>query len=137
MVNKREQVIGYLKNNTDELHSLVSEMNSYNGALEHLDVQENNEEFFEVYFTGNPMEAVRATQYGDYNYNHDYVSFDGYGNLVSYSQYEYDELLEDNIDEIADQLMEEHYHLNLSYDLEEIFEEEDEEEEEEEEEDEE
>ena len=34
------------------------------------------------------MEAIRATYYGDYNYNDEYVKFNGYGNIDSYSEYE-------------------------------------------------
>ena len=42
----------------------------------------NEEEFFDNYFI-EKMEVARAVQYGDYNFNHKYVKFDGYGNLES------------------------------------------------------
>lgn len=129
MENKRQLVVDFLTNDTDQLQSLVSEMNSYNGCLEHLDVMENDEEFFEIHFAGNPLEAVRAAQYGDYKYSDDYVRFDGYANLESFDKWEYENLLKESLDEIVDALMEEHYHLNLDPELEEIFEEEDEDEE--------
>lgn len=55
----------------------------------------NDEELFEIYFK-NSLEAVRATQYGDYNFAHDYVKFNGYGNLDSYDEYQVEmEILQD------------------------------------------
>ncbi|MEX5491527.1 hypothetical protein ABFV43_22310, partial [Pseudomonas fulva] len=77
-------------------------VNSWNNGLEHLDYQYNDEEFFNVFFEGKPMEAVRAAIYGDYRYTDDYVKFDGYGNLVSVSEYDMEEELKENIEEIMD-----------------------------------
>lgn len=42
-----------------------------------------DEEFFNTYFDGRPMEAARATNFGEVNWNHEYITFDGYGNLKS------------------------------------------------------
>ena len=46
------------------------------------EVFENTDDFFETYFT-TPMEAVRATHFGHYNYSDEYVWFNAYGNLDS------------------------------------------------------
>ena len=63
--------------------------NSYEEFLE------NDEELFETYFE-TMIEAVRATQYGKYNFADDYAKFNGYANLDSYSEYEViKEILED------------------------------------------
>ena len=63
--------------------------NSYEEFLE------NDDEVFETYF-GSMIDAVRATQYGNYNFADDYVKFNGYGNLDSFNQYEViNEILED------------------------------------------
>lgn len=43
----------------------------------------NDKYFFEHFFQNNPMEAVRATQFGKYNYKDTYVWFNGYANLES------------------------------------------------------
>ena len=50
----------------------------------------NNEYFFKEMFGDKVDEAVRAVCYGDYNYMDDYVRFNGYGNLDSCSEYEYE-----------------------------------------------
>lgn len=112
-----EKVKAYLLNNMEELKDVVREVNSWNSALEHIDYQPNNEEFFNVYFESNPMGAVRAALYGDYEYTHDYVGFNGYGNLVSLSTYEFEEELKTNIDDIVDALKSEQHDLNLSDEL--------------------
>lgn len=43
----------------------------------------NDEDFFNTFFDNRVLEAVRAISYGDYNYSHDWVHFNGYGNLES------------------------------------------------------
>ena len=52
------------------------------------------------------MEVARAIYYGDYNYNDEYIKFNGYGNLETFSKYDYKELLEENIEEITENLIE-------------------------------
>lgn len=37
--------------------------------------------FFETFFSDKPYEAARATAFGDVNFSHDYIRFNGYGNL--------------------------------------------------------
>lgn len=86
----------------DELREMVGEVNSWNGRLDYLDYQENDEEFFNTYFYNKPDEAVRATYYGDYNYMDDYVRFNAYGNLESCSELEYEKELENYKEEIID-----------------------------------
>lgn len=54
----------------------------------------NDEEFFDMFFGTETLRAVQATQYGDYNYSHDYVTFNGYGNLDSFSYMDTDKLCE-------------------------------------------
>jgi hypothetical protein len=41
----------------------------------------NDEDFFNTYFENRVMDAVRAIFYGDYNYSHEFVMFNGYANL--------------------------------------------------------
>lgn len=63
-----------------EIHNLyVRENNfSYEGEIER-----NDEDFFNLFFKGKPMEAVRASFYGIYHYYDDWVWFNAYGNLES------------------------------------------------------
>lgn len=112
-----KKVKAYLLDNMEELKDVVREANSWNGALDHLDYQPNDEDFFNAYFEGNAMGAVRAAVYGDYNYTNDYVRFDGYGNLKSVSEYDLEEELKDNMDEIMDALESNLPHLTLSDEL--------------------
>ena len=129
---KKEKIREYLLNNEEILLDVVSELNSWNGCLENLDFFENDEDFFNTFFD-NPMEAIRATYYGNYNYNDDYVKFNGYGNIDSYSEYERIEEIKDNIDDIVDNLIECYYNIYINEELEslllELLEEEEEEEE--------
>ena len=128
---KKEKIREYLLNNEETLLDVVSELNSWNGCLENLEFWENDEEFFNTFFD-NPMEAVRATYYGDYNYNDEYVKFNGYGNIDSYTEYERIEEIKDNIDDIVDNLIECYYNIYINEELEslllELLEEEEEEE---------
>ena len=129
---KKEKIREYLLNNEDVLLDVVSELNSWNGCLENLDFWENDEEFFNTFFD-NPMDAIRATYYGNYNYNDDYVKFNGYGNIDSYSEYERIEEIKDNIDDIVENLVEYYYNIYINEELEnlilELLEEDEEEEE--------
>ena len=129
---REEKIREYLLNNEETLLDVVSELNSWNGCLENLDFFENDEEFFNTFFE-NPMEAIRATYYGDYNYNDEYVKFNGYGNIDSYSEYERIEEIKDSIDDIVDNLIEYYYNIYIDDELEnlilELLEEEEEEEE--------
>jgi len=54
-----------------------------------------DEEFFETYFSGSPMAAARAASFGSINWSDDYIKFNGYGNLESFSNptHEIDEAL--------------------------------------------
>ena len=54
----------------------------------------NDDEFFEMFFGNDVLRAVQATQFGDYNYSHNYVTFNGYGNLDSFSYMTTDKLCE-------------------------------------------
>ena len=71
-----------------ERSEVISMYNNYLYENEYYDdvIYSNDEYFFKEYFT-DPMEAVRASYYGRYNYNDDYVKFNVYGNLDSYNDY--------------------------------------------------
>lgn len=91
----------YLLTHLEEAKRLVREINSYDCSLGYLEVFENDEEFFDTFFCESPNEAVRSALYGDYTYTDDYVRFDGYNNLESFDEWEYDRLIERHIDDIA------------------------------------
>ena len=101
--------------------TIVQELNNWNSNLDYLRVYENDEEFFEMFFQGNPMEVARAIYYGNYKYMDEYVRFDGCGNLESLDDYQYEQELKDNINEIIDELMENYNNIYLPVELEEVF----------------
>ncbi len=96
----KQEIIKYLLEDLEIVKELVSECNSYDGSLEEYVYHVNDEEFFNIFFNNNPDEAVRATFYGDYRYTDDYVQFNGYGNLVSVSEWQVEEELKNNVEEI-------------------------------------
>ena len=81
------------------------EVNSYDGSLDWLRYESNDDEFFSVYFGGNVLEAVRAVCFGEYNYSDDYVRFDAYNNLVSVDSYDLDRIMRENKGEIIDEFL--------------------------------
>lgn len=107
---KKENLLNEIKelllNDLSTLKDVVNELNGWNGCLDYLEVYNNDEEFFNMFFVDNPMEVARAIYYGDYNYNDEYVKFNGYANLESLSDYNYEKLLKENIEEIIDCLIE-------------------------------
>ena len=58
------------------------------------EVYENDEEFFNVFFENKILEAVRAISYGEYHYTHDWVRFNGCGNLETINYFGISELCE-------------------------------------------
>lgn len=100
----KENVKEYLLNNLEELKELVDDINSYDDTFDYLNVYENDDEFFNNFYNNNPAEAVRACYYGEYNYCDDFVKINAYGNVESCSRWEYEEELQENIDEIIDYL---------------------------------
>lgn len=127
----REKVTEYLLENVDELQQIANEIHSYSGDLEHLQFFENDEEFFETFFSHNPMEAVRASFYGDYHYTEPFVRFDGYGNLESLEEYQIEEELKNNVDEIIDLMIENRENIDLPDEVKKLLEQMEEDEEEE------
>lgn len=119
----KEEIKEVLLGNSAVLWQTVGEINAWNNGLDWLDYQENDEEFFYTYFNGRPMEAVRAASYGEYNYNDEYVKFNGYGNLESASENDVTEEMKDSIDDIIDQIMDNYTNIDLDSDIMDLIEE--------------
>lgn len=121
--SKREEILEEIRNlSFDDLFYLVQDIESYNGALG-IGWRVNDKEFFDCYFDGDTLGAVRAVCYGTYNYSDDYVKFDAYGNLESGNQWDVQEdiLLEENT--ILDEILENHHNLDVPRDLMDLIEE--------------
>jgi hypothetical protein len=95
-----EYIMGLSDDDKMMLHNEVMQEISYNDD----EIFFNDDEFFEMFFNGKVLEAVRSVSYGDYNYNHDYVRFNGYGNLESFDGYDLDSHI--LYDEIIDYMIE-------------------------------
>ena len=80
------------------------------------DIYPNDEDFFNMFYANDPFNAVQRAVYGDYKPMHDYVMYDGYGNLQSLDTY----LLEKHLysDEDIAEFLDENPQYLEDYDLE-------------------
>ena len=115
-----ERIRKYLLNDVEELDCVVREINSWDGSLDWLEAHENDGEFFDTYFDS-AFEAVRSAHYGSYDYSDDLVRFDSYGNLESFSRWEYEDELKDNIDDIIERLLSVYYEIYINEELTELI----------------
>ena len=83
------------------LKQLVDEMNSWDGYNEYLHFYEMGE-INEFYYSVEPLEVLIRAHFGDFNPMDDYFNFNGYGNLVSYSEYDMYAEIEKYRDEIIE-----------------------------------
>jgi len=109
-----EDLIEYLKDNVDTLKNMVSEVNSWNGGLDNY-VWYNNDEYFYEDFFSSKDEVARAVYYGgkDYCYTDDYVRFDAYCNLETATEWGVNDDLKDGAKEILDAFLEEYADNNV------------------------
>ena len=95
---------------TEQLISLVQEIHGYDGSLE--DYYTYEMEFLND-IGMDTFELLRSAQYGNFNVNHDSFNFDGYGNLKSYNEFDYNRMIEENKEEIIDEAMRLHEEGNI------------------------
>ena len=103
----REELLDNIKSafiETENLRSIVSDINSYDGYFDDIQWWDNDEDFFETFYGDDILGAVRAVCYGEYSYTDEYVRINAYGNLetTNFIQSE----LEDNIDDIVEHIIE-------------------------------
>lgn len=60
----------------------------------------NDEETLQMLFSTDILRAIQATQYGNYNYHHEFMQFNGYGNLNSFERLTPDNL-PDTLENVA------------------------------------
>ena len=94
MKTKIDLVLEHLE--TLNTSDLISIHNQYcqNHNYSDDEIYWNDEDFFSTFFPNNSYEVARATFYGDYNFSHDYVSFNWYGNLESLNSFSTSDLIE-------------------------------------------
>ena len=126
MLNKSEiveKMESYLRDNTEEARDIVAQANSWDGSLEDLAVYDMSEfdDIIEA-IDLSPTELICKVQYGDFNPNDDYFAFDSLENLVSYEEYEYEELIRDNIPEIVERYIDISGHIDTNEEMEALME---------------
>lgn len=97
---------------------LIELNNTYCQSANYYDneIYNNDEDFFNTFYpnAGDGLRVAQAVFYGDYNYSHEYVKFNGYGNLESIAYFELRDLCE------LPEVMAEYIHDNFS-DFEHLF----------------
>ena len=114
IMEKYTNIKNYLLNHIDVIGEVVTEINCLDGSLDFLEYFDNDEEFFNTYFYNNPMEAVRSSFYGNYNYCDEYVKFNAYGNLTSINEYELENEYKDYINDIVNSLLDHYEEITIS-----------------------
>ena len=85
---------------SNEKIAIYNEYCSEHGNSDNM-LHDFDEEFFEMAFGNDPIEAARATFFGDIqNWSDEYIRFNGYGNLESLNEYDAVEEAEDHVDDI-------------------------------------
>lgn len=108
---QRNNIKEYLEENADVLNNLVEEINSENGDFEDdifypmydLDELLSNQTPTEILFSascGYDNDTSTDNRHETFDATRDYFKFNGYGNLVSYSDIDYSDLIDDVIDEL-------------------------------------
>lgn len=89
----KSQIIGVINAmDTDELIQLNNEYSDSIGSEDQ--IFGNDEDFLSTFFANNPDSLARSIFYGDYNYSHNYIKFNGYGNLETFDYFEASDLCE-------------------------------------------
>lgn len=89
----------------DTFSSPESVYNSLNDTenLDAANYYHNDQEFFDLFFRGNPYKAVQATASNDYHLSSKFVTFDGNGNLESADTIPYENDANDIINRYFDE----------------------------------
>ena len=94
----------------DDLTTIVSDCNGWDGSLEEYQLYEADSGELEVVCGGDFEKLANMIHFGDYNPFHEYFTLDGYGNIKTYSESDYHEELDGTREEIYERyedLMEE------------------------------
>ena len=82
---KKEKFIKEFAKVVNDLNEndLIELHNAYCQAISNHDneIFQNDEDFFETFFQNASYSLVQRIFYGDYNFSHEWIKFDGYGNL--------------------------------------------------------
>ena len=111
----------YFNTNKTELFEIVSQINSYDSSLQHLEFLDMED--LDMYLDGlTPTDIANKIFFGDFNPNHEYFRFNGYENLESFDEWELNKELFDNIDEIIKRIIDLKDEIELPKEIENILE---------------
>ena len=126
MINKSEiveKMERYLKSNLEEARNIVSQINGWAESLDEWYVYSMSEFDYVIECSDlSPTELICKVHYGDFNPNDDYFTFDSLANLVSYSEYEYEKLVEEYIPEIVKRYIDISGHIDTDEEMEALME---------------
>ena len=101
---------------------VVKDINSWNRQLDWLDFIDMD--LFDEFMEGqSPIWIAERIYYGDFNPNDEYFIFNGYGNLVSYDEWEANKECEEYINEIIDALIDNIDYIDTYSEIHKLFEE--------------
>ena len=89
------------KYTVEQLREMVQEVNSWDGSLEEFEYYEM-EQINDLFHGVEPLEILRMAHFGEFNWSDDYFTINVYGNLESISEFEFEDMLKDNHDEIVE-----------------------------------
>lgn len=89
----------------ETLQYMASEINGYDGSLEYFEWYDMDD-LDEIMHGQDAYWIACRVHFGDFNPMDDYFSFDGYGNLISLSTYDFEDEISDNADEIVERYKE-------------------------------
>ena len=111
----------YFNTNKTELFEIVSQINSYDSSLQHLEFLYMED--LDMHLDGlTPTDIANKIFFGDFNPNHEYFRFNGYENLESFDEWELNKELFDNIDEIIERIIDLKDEIELPEEIEDILE---------------
>ena len=114
------RIKAYFNTNKTELFEIVSQINSYDSSLQHLDFLDMED--LDIYLDGlTPTDIANKIFFGDFNPNHEYFRFNGYENLESFDEWELNKELFDNIDEIIERIIDLKDEIELPKEIENIL----------------
>lgn len=118
-----EKMERYLSENIEEARNIASQVNGWDSSLEELYVYDMTEfDYIIDSMELGAMELVCKIEHGDFNSNDDYFMFDELDNLVSYQEWEYEELVKEYISEIVERYIELAGHVYADAEMEALIE---------------
>ena len=104
-MTRKQAITTYVENlNKGELAYLLQYMNGYDGCFDDC-VYYDMDEFDDFMSNYSPMEIAQRIFFGNFNPNHDFFRFNGYGNLESADWLDVEAEAEDLKDDIIDHLV--------------------------------